>query len=87
MLERCTLRVLMVAITNGVVKGDQVSFQTRHQASYPKGTIVTTTFTGTLNGDTITGTMAIKTDAADYGAKPWQIKRVTAKSKDAASQD
>ena len=75
-----------IAITNGVVKGDQVSFQLRHEASSPKGTIVTTTFSGTLNGDTITGKMAIKTAAIDYGATPWQIKRETAKSKDAASK-
>jgi len=70
-----------IAITNGVVKGDQVSFQTRHEASAPKGTIVTTTFSGTLSGDTITGTMGMKTDAIDFGTSPWQIKRETAKPK------
>lgn len=75
-----------IAITNGVVKGDQVSFQTLHEASSPKGTIVTETFSGTLNGDTITGNMAIKTAAIDYGSKPWQIKRETAKSKDGTAQ-
>ena len=68
-----------VAITNGVVKGDQVSFQTCHEASAPKGTIVTTTYTGKLSSDTNIGTRAGKTDAMDYGTKPWQIKRETAK--------
>jgi hypothetical protein len=75
-----------IAITNGMVKGNQVSFQTRHEASSPKGTIVTETFSGTLNGDTITGKMAIKTAAIDYGATPWQIRRETAKSKDGAAK-
>jgi hypothetical protein len=75
-----------IAITNGVVKGDQVSFQTRHEASYPKGTFVTTTFSGTLSGDTITGTMGMKTDAMDYGTSPWQIKRDTAKPKGGAAK-
>ena len=65
-----------IAITNGVVKGDQVSFQTFREASSQKGTIVTTTFSGTLSGDTITGETVIRTAAIDYGATPWQIKRV-----------
>ena len=75
-----------IAITNGIVKGDQVSFQTRHEASYPKGTIVTETYSGTLSGDTITGKMAIKTPGTDFGSTPWQIKRETAKSKADASK-
>ena len=75
-----------LAITNGVVKSDQVLFQTRHEASSPKGTIVTETFSGTLRGDTIMGTMAIKTAAIDYGATPWQIRRDTAKPKDGAAK-
>ena len=68
-----------ISITNGVVKGDQVSFQTLHEASYPKGTIVTTTFSGTLSGDAITGNMTIKTKDTDFGSTSWQIKRVNAK--------
>jgi len=59
------------AITNGVVRGDQVSFQTRHEASSPKGTIVTTTFSGRFSGDTITGTLAIETKDTDFGSRPW----------------
>ena len=74
------------AITNGVVKGDQVSFQTRHEASAPKGTIVTTTFSGTLSGDTVTGTMGVKTEAMDYGTSPWQIRREIAKPKDGGTK-
>ncbi len=75
-----------VAITNGVVKGDQVSFQTRNEASSPKGTFVTTTYTGTLSGDTITGTVATKTDAIDYGSTPWETKREAAKPKGGAAK-
>ena len=70
-----------VAITNGVFKGDQVWFQTIHEASFPKGIMVTTTFSGTLDGNIITGKMARKTAAADYGVTPWQINRVAAGSK------
>ncbi len=82
--ERLTGTILnssgSVAITNGAVKGDQVSFQTIHEASAPKGTIVTTTFTGTVSGDTITGKRSVKTASNDYGATPWQIKRDAANS-------
>jgi hypothetical protein len=60
-----------ITIKNCVVKGDRVSFQTRHEASSPKGTIVTETFSGTLSGDTITGERSIKTAAIDYGVTPW----------------
>ncbi len=75
-----------LAITNGIVKGDQVSFQTYHEASSPKGTFVTETFTGTLSDDTVTGTLTIKTTAADFGSRPWQIERETAASEPAASR-
>jgi hypothetical protein len=62
-------------ITNGVVKGDEVSFQTRKEASYPKGTIVTTTYRGKLSGDTIKGTVEI--DAGDKNfSDVWEAKRV-----------
>lgn len=67
----------LAAITNGLVKGDRVSFQTLHEASFPKETIITTTYTGTLNGDTITGKRAFNVDASDRGSTPWQIKRET----------
>jgi hypothetical protein len=74
-----------MAITNGIVKGDQVSFQTRHEASFPKGTIVTETYSGTLSGDTITGKMVIETNGKNFGSTPWQVKRGTAKPKDGAA--
>ncbi len=67
-------------------RGDQVSFQTYHEASSPKGTFVTETFTGTLSDDTVTGTLTIKTTAADFGSRPWQIERETSRQQDAPAQ-
>ncbi len=88
--ERLTGTILnssgSIAITNGTVKGDQVSFQTIHEASAPKGTLVTTTFTGTLTADTITGKRAVKTASNDYGSTPWQIKRAAVKSSSPAQK-
>ena len=80
---RSTSAGTRLTITNGVFKGDQVSFQTRHEASLPKGMIVTETYSGTLSGDTITGKMVIETNGNYFASAPWQIKRETAKSKDA----
>ena len=75
-----------IAITNGVVKGDDVSFQTLHEASYPKGKTVTETYTGKCSGDTISGNLAIEVDGTKFGTHAWEIKRETAESKDGASK-
>ena len=63
------------AITNGVVKGDKISFQTRKEASYPKGTIVTTTYIGKLSGDTITGKVVIDTGGNNF-SDVWEARRI-----------
>ncbi|MGD0208214.1 MAG: hypothetical protein ABSC89_11460 [Verrucomicrobiota bacterium] len=75
-----------LAITNGMVKGDQVSFQTRHEASRPKGMIVTETCSGTFSGDTITGKIVIETNGNYFASTPWQVKRDTAEPKDGAAK-
>jgi len=66
------------AITNGVFKGDQASFQTIREAKrngVKTGKISTATYSGKLSGDTIKGRVEI--DAA--GKKltdTWEAKRV-----------
>ena len=65
------------AITNGVFKGDEVSFQTpRHETSFPKGQISFTTYSGKLSGDTIKGTTEIFIDDKLFSSRVWEIKRV-----------
>jgi hypothetical protein len=64
-------------LTNGVVKGDEVSFQTpRHETSFPKGRISFTTFSGKLSGDRIKGTVAIYVDDKIFGSQNWEVARV-----------
>ena len=64
-------------ITNGIVKGDEVSFETpRHEASSPKGAMVFTSYHGKLNGDTIKGTATIYVNNNEFGSKIWELKRV-----------
>jgi len=70
------------AITNGVLKGDQVSFQTIRAARNGKST---TTYTGKFSGDTIKGRVEIDASGKKLSAD-WEIKRETAKSKDGASK-
>lgn len=59
-------------ITNGVVKGDMISFQTVREDKAGKST---TTYSGKLSGDTIKGTVII-----DVGNRKmpsaWEAKRV-----------
>jgi hypothetical protein len=68
-----------LTITNGVFKGDQVSFQTRHEASHPKGMVITETFSGTLSGDTISGKEVFETNGCYFASVPWQITRKAGK--------
>ena len=64
-------------LTNGVVKGDEVSFQTpRHETSSPKGKIAFTTYSGKLSGDTIKGTTDIFVDDKLFSSRNWEVKRV-----------
>ncbi len=64
-------------LTNGVVKGDEVSFQTpRHEISFPKGIIAFTTYSGKLSGDTIKGTTEIFVDDKPFSSRDWAVKRV-----------
>jgi hypothetical protein len=65
------------AITNGVLKGNQVSFQTIREAKGGKGI---TTYTGTLNGDTIKGKVIINASGKELSAD-WEVKRETARPK------
>jgi len=64
-------------LTNGVVKGDKVSFQTpRHETSFPKGKMGFTTYSGKLSGDTIKGTVRIYVDDKLFSSRNWKIKLV-----------
>ena len=74
---RATSAGATTIITNGAVKGDEISFQIpRRQASYPRGIVSYTTYSGKLNGDTITGTLEIYTNDNIFISQNWKIKRV-----------
>ena len=60
------------AITNGVVKGDQVSFQTVRES---KGGIGTTTYSGKLSGDTIKGKVEIEARGKTI-TDAWEARRI-----------
>jgi len=61
-------------ITNGVVKGDEVSFQTVREGKAGK---TTTTYSGKLSGDTIKGKIETDVDRAKFHAdSEWEAKRV-----------
>jgi hypothetical protein len=64
------------AITNGVVKGDEVSFQTVVQKKSGKAGIATTTYSGKISGDTIKGTMKIEVGDREIGPIDWEADRV-----------
>ena len=64
-------------ITNGVFKGDQVSFQTVREG---KGGKTTTTYSGKLSGDTIKGKLEIHVLARDQViSSDWEVKREAGK--------
>ena len=60
-------------LTNGVVKGDEVSFQTVREGKAGK---TTTTYSGKLSGDTIKGTIQIYVDDKLFSSRDWKVKRV-----------
>jgi hypothetical protein len=61
-------------ITNGVVKGDEVSFQTVREGISGK---TTTTYSGILSGDTIRGNIETDVDKAKvHAVSVWEAKRV-----------
>jgi hypothetical protein len=59
-------------IINGVVKNDEVSFQTVREGKARK---TTTTYSGKLNGDTIKGHVAINAGGKELGPKDWEAAR------------
>jgi hypothetical protein len=64
-------------LTNGVITGDEVSFETpRHEASYPKGKVSYEAYSGTLSGDTIKGTINIYINDKVFNSQTWEAKRV-----------
>jgi len=64
-------------LTNGVVKGDKISFQTPpHETSFPKGQVTFTAYSGKLTGDTIKGTVKIYVDDKLFNSRDWEIRRV-----------
>jgi hypothetical protein len=64
-------------ITNGVFKGDRVSFQVLSEGHAGKST---TTYTGTLSGDTIKGKLEIHVLANDRTlTSDWVVKRESAR--------
>jgi hypothetical protein len=64
-------------ITNGVFKGDEVSFQVLSEGHAGKST---TTYTGKLSGDTIKGKFEIHIFASDKKiSSDWEVKRETGK--------
>ena len=61
-------------ITNGVLKGDEVSFQTVREGISGK---TTTTYSGILSGDTIRGNIETDVDKAKvHAVSEWEAKRV-----------
>ena len=60
------------SITNGVVQGDEVSFQTVREG---KGKKSTTLYSGKLSGDTIKGTLEIDFRGQTLSSD-WEVKRV-----------
>jgi hypothetical protein len=74
---RTTSNGTTTIITNGVFKGDEVSFQTpRHETSFPKGQITFTTYSGKVKGDTIKGMVKIYIDDKLFNSRDWEVKRV-----------
>jgi hypothetical protein len=61
-------------ITNGVVKGDKVIFQTISEGNAGKST---TTYNGKLNGDSIKGAIEIDVAGKKLNTPDWEIKRIT----------
>ena len=61
-------------ITNGVVKGDEISFQTVQKNKSGK---TTTTYSGKLSGDTIKGKIVTDVDMAKFhNEREWEARRV-----------
>lgn len=64
-------------ITNGALKGDEVSFQVQSEGHAGKST---TTYTGKLTGDTIKGKFEIHILASDKKiSSDWEVKREAGK--------
>ena len=64
-------------ITNGVFKGDEVSFQVQSEGHAGKST---TTYSGKLSGDTIKGKLEIHILARDQTlSSDWEVKREAGK--------
>ena len=61
------------SITNGVVKGNEVTFQTIRQK---KAGQTTTTYTGKISGDKIKGTIEIDAGGRKFGPQDWEADRV-----------
>ncbi|MGO8699495.1 MAG: hypothetical protein ACLQVY_17465 [Limisphaerales bacterium] len=61
------------AITNGVVKGDEVSFQTIREG---KAGPAINTYSGKISGDSIKGTVETDVGGKPFGAKDWEADRV-----------
>jgi len=60
------------SITNGVVQGDEISFQTVREGKSGKSTTI---YSGTLSGDTIKGTVEIDF-RGQMLSSDWEVKRV-----------
>ena len=61
------------AITNGIVKGDEVSFETIRQK---KGGLTTTTYKGKISDDKIKGTVETDVGGRKFGPQDWEADRV-----------
>jgi hypothetical protein len=61
------------AITNGVVKSEEVTFQTIRQK---KAGPTTTTYTGKISGDKIKGTVETDAGGRKFGPQEWEADRV-----------
>jgi hypothetical protein len=70
-----TKRSGTTAITNGVLHGDEVSFQTVRES---KGRKTTATYSGKLSGDTIKGNVEIEVGDQVFSSD-WGLKRVKQK--------
>lgn len=72
---KITRRTGTTSVTNGLFKGDQVSFQVIREGKLGK---TTTTYRGKLDGDAIKGKVEIDAGGKNFSSD-WEIKRDSAK--------
>jgi hypothetical protein len=73
---RATSKGTIAILTNGVINGDDISFQTpRHTSASTPAKTSYLDYHGKLAGDTITGTEAIYINEKKFSSRAWEIRR------------